>query len=579
MRFAEALKILQSAPTDGAPFKVLLGCGFTPIHVQTFLGAHIQRRVRDRRVRVIAGAYGDAIGTFDRQDVDQFAACALVLEWADLDARLGFRRLGGWGPGKLADILRGAEAQVARLTELLERVPTHIPLAVSLPTLRPAPVFFQTGWEAGSAEFELRRCVVPLSSWAVGRPNVHIVSPYAIDQRSAVSARLDFKNELVAGISYTQSHSATVGEALANLLQPVSPKKGLITDLDGTLWRGIVGDVGVDGVFWDLDNQSQLHGLYQQLLVSLAEEGVLIAVASRNNPAVVGEAFARSDMVLRKDLVFPMEVHWNKKSDSVRRILDAWNVGAEAVVFVDDSPMELAEVQTAYPEMECLPFPEGPGDALALFYRLRDLFGRDRIGAEDALRRESLRSAAPLRASSNATEQGGEANTDSLLREAEGAVAFDFRTAGTTPRSLELVNKTNQFNLNGRRYSDADWHGVTSDAGRFVVSVSYKDKFGPLGTIAVIGGELAGTSLLVDLWVMSCRAFARRVEHRSVATLFERFGVDTITFDYAPTTRNEPLQKFFTAVLGTSPTAPMSVSRDGFFAHCPPLYHSVTVDE
>jgi len=109
-------------------------------------------------------------------------------------------------------------------------------------------------------------------------------------------------------------------------------------------------------VSWDLAGHHQLHGLYQLLLAALAEEGVLIGVASKNDPASVQQAFLRKDLLVRPNQIFPMEVNWNAKSSSVERILRTWNIGADSVVFVDDSPMELAEVAAALPGIECVRF-------------------------------------------------------------------------------------------------------------------------------------------------------------------------------------------------------------------------------
>ena len=173
-----------------------------------------------------------------------------------------------------------------------------------------------------------------------------------------MSQRLDLKSDLAAGLPYSLAHADALAAALAQLLARETPKKGLITDLDDTLWNGIVGEVGPQGVNWDLASHQQIHGLYQKLLASFSEEGVLVAIASKNDPRVVEEALDREDMILKRRHVFPSEVHWKAKSGSVERILRTWNVGADSVVFVDDSPMELAEVAAAHPGIECILFPK-----------------------------------------------------------------------------------------------------------------------------------------------------------------------------------------------------------------------------
>ena len=118
--------------------------------------------------------------------------------------------------------------------------------------------------------------------------------------------RYDIKSDLLTGFPYTLGHASAIGELMACLIENRPPLKGLITDLDDTLWSGIVGEDGVDGISWNLDDHSQMHGVYQQFLSSLAAAGVLIGVASKNDAATVTQAFERPDLLLSKEDVFPV---------------------------------------------------------------------------------------------------------------------------------------------------------------------------------------------------------------------------------------------------------------------------------
>ncbi len=153
-------------------------------------------------------------------------------------------------------------------------------------------------------------------------------------------------------------------------------------------------------------------------------------------------------------------------------------------------------------------------------------------------------------------------------------MTLDFTSAGE-PRVLELVNKTNQFNLNGRRYTEADWQKLLLQPGALLASISYEDKFGPLGTIAVVGGQLDGDCLTIETWVMSCRAFARRIEHQTLKMMFETTSARNIAFDFMPTARNAPLREFFALLLGKEPQAEFGLTRSQFEAECPTLYQEV----
>jgi FkbH-like protein len=162
--------------------------------------------------------------------------------------------------------------------------------------------------------------------------------------------------ELLAGFPYTSAYADSLACSLAEVLWPSPPRKGLITDLDDTLWAGIVGEIGVSGVAWLQESHAQIHGLYQQMLGSLASSGILLAVASKNEQATAEAALARKDLLLDAGALFPVVANWGPKSVSVAEILRTWNIGADAVVFVDDNPMELEEVRTAFPAITCLHF-------------------------------------------------------------------------------------------------------------------------------------------------------------------------------------------------------------------------------
>jgi FkbH-like protein len=204
--------------------------------------------------------------------------------------------------------------------------------------------------------------------------------------------------------------------------------------------------------------------------------------------------------------------------------------------------------------------------------RIRDLCGRERITGEDTLRLDSIRQGAEFR---RMADDG--VVSDSFLEQAQAVVTVDFAPAPEDARVLDLVNKTNQFNLNGIRRTNTDWQAGNRMPNAVVGVVSYEDKFGPLGKIAVIQGCRAATVLHVNTWVMSCRAFSRRVEHQCLRILFERFGLTGIIFDFVETPRNGPLQEFLATVLGCKPTGHAALSRTEFEARCPALFQRLVV--
>jgi FkbH-like protein len=287
----------------------------------------------------------------------------------------------------------------------------------------------------------------------------------------------------------------------------------------------------------------------------------------------VEQVWKRKDLLLTREDVFPLEVHWMRKSDSVRRILSTWNISADTTVFVDDSPAEVAEVQASFPELVCRVFPRNDAAAAwALLHELRDLFGKSSVSEEDSIRLRSIREAVVWRQESG----GSGAPSDDFLRSAEARICFD---SGRTDdaRAFELVNKTNQFNLNGKRYTESEWHQVLEDPSAFLTTATYEDKYGTLGKVAALIGTIRGRTVDLKSWVMSCRAFSRRIEHQCIHHLFEESGADRIRFDLVATERNEPIQDFFRSLSASPLGGIVELTKEDFFAKMPQLFHRVEV--
>jgi FkbH-like protein len=552
---------------------VLLACGFTPLHLKTFLAAQLRTRIPRHRVGISTGLFGDLTGSIERLEPSEVHALAVVVEWGDLDPRLGIRGLGGWRPSNLPDIAESAQQAAARLQRVLVEVSRLVPTVVCMPTLPLPPLFWTRPDRAASFELRLHETVAALAASLSEQPGIHIANQQLLSEVSPHSQRFDPKSDVITGCPYTLPHASALAELLARLIENQPVKKGLITDLDDTLWAGILGEDGVNGISWHLERQTHMHGLYQQFTASLAGAGVLIGVASKNDPALVEQAFDRSDLLISKSDIFPFEVHWSRKSESVKRILDIWNVSADSVVFVDDSPMEVAEVKAAFPELECIVFPKSDYQGIwDLLKNLRGFFGKPLLTEDDSLRLGSIRNAGEWRDSI----QSGSSSSDDFLGAAEASVVFSFTRESGDARAFELVNKTNQFNLNGKRFSEPEWLNFLRDPAAFLLVVSYEDKYGPLGKIAVLMGKRNDRKICVNTWVMSCRAFSRRVEHQCLRYLFEDLDAETIVFDYEPTPRNGPLQEFFAALLKGPPAEKICLSREMFFESAPPLFHRIT---
>lgn len=570
LKLSEALDLARPRPEIPPAPPIWLACGFTPLHLNTYLRAHACRRF-GAPSEIVNGVFGDLAGNLERAAMEPVSATAVLLEWADLDPRLGLRHSGGWAAAQCADIEIQVRGQLERLHASLERVAARSPVVLSGPTLSVPPIAHTGPAQDSGFELRLRAAVQSFLADVAAVRGVRVLSADRLALSSAPADRLDARMALATGFPYTLSHADALAALLVELLFPVTPKKALITDLDDTLWLGILGEIGVERVAWDLEKHAQHHGLYQQFLAALAERGVLVGIASKNDPDLVRQALARSDILIQASALFPIEVNWGPKSASIERILKAWNIGPSDVVFVDDSPMEVAEVNAAFPQMTCLVFPRGDADKLLdLLCRLRGLFGRQEILEEDRLRATSLR------ASEHFEVERKSVSEEDFLVQLGAEITLDFRKTTGDPRPLELVNKTNQFNLNGRRWTEGEWGALLARPESFLAVVSYSDKFGPLGRIAVMAGRQESGVARVLSWVMSCRAFSRRIEHHTLDRVFTALGADCLEFEYQPTERNGPLREFFARFFDPLPAAgPLTLNRGSFDARIPKLPHTI----
>ncbi|HWF07187.1 MAG TPA: HAD-IIIC family phosphatase [Bryobacteraceae bacterium] len=557
MTLSEALSRIEEARDKPRTRRLFLVCGFEPLHLRTFLSAHLAQRFDGESAEIKTGLYGDLEGTLASAAASDAGAAALVLEWSNLDPRLGLRSAGGWHVSVQGDILATCRDRFARILDKLRAVAAHMPVAVVPPTLSIPFLGHSAGWQIGVNELEMEKLLITFLADAARIERVSILNPARLAALSPAAKRLNAAGELSTGFPYTLEHASIVAGEIVQTLFPPGPMKGLITDLDGTFWSGIVGELGAAGVSWNMADHTQVHGLYQQLLRHFSEMGVLLAVASKNELSLAEETMRRADLYIPAGCFFPMCADWGAKSRHVAEILRVWNIGADSVVFVDDSPMELEEVKTVFPSMTCLQFSKQPAAALSLFVQLRDLFGKPVLQQEDALRQASLKAF---------HESAPAGDSVDFVRGLNGTVTFDVIEGSASPRLLELVNKTNQFNLNGARISEAQWLRHLEDESGFVVSVSYQDKFGPLGVIAVVAGKRLADCIDVSTWVMSCRAFSRHIEFHTLEYLFESMGAAKITFAFCATERNQPLQQLFENAGIAGQPGTLTLTREQFAA-------------
>lgn len=320
--------------------------------------------------------------------------------------------------------------------------------------------------------------------------------------------------------------------------------KCLVLDLDNTIWGGVIGDDGLEGI--KLGQGSALGEAYvdfQQYASQLARRGVILAVCSKNDPETARLPFERHpDMVLRPEQIACFIANWSDKAENVRQIAAQLNIGVDSLVFVDDNPFERSIVRRELPSVAVPELPEDPAH-YARCLADAGYFEALHVTADDLERSGQYRvnlAREQLRASQ--TDLGGYlSNLDMELR------WQPFDRVGLL-RIVQLINKTNQFNLTTRRYTESEVTNLMADEHTLTLQLRLADRFGDNGIIGIVIGRPEGDSIRLDTWLMSCRVLGRQVEEETLNVVVEeahRLGACQLIGEYRPTDKNRIVSEHY----------------------------------
>jgi FkbH-like protein len=348
---------------------------------------------------------------------------------------------------------------------------------------------------------------------------------------------------LSSGAPFGGSSLGDVADFILSVVlgEGASRNKVLVTDLDNTLWSGVIGEDGPDGIQADPAGRGFRHFIYQTFLLALRRAGVVLAAVSRNDEDLAKLPLQRSRMPLGEDDFVCIAASYGAKSALIKQLADSLSVGLDAVVFVDDNPLELEDVRKTLPQVTCLAFPTSDEQLPRFLDDLNTLFSRSRVTEEDRKRTELYRT----RLEGLAPRAAKGADLRGFLRTLEMELAIHDRTAGDRDRAIQLINKTNQFNLNGARRTHEEIAEILACGGR-LYSASLRDRHGTHGEI--LACLIDRDDRILSL-VLSCRVLQRHVEHAFLAWLLRHSG-RTLRLEYSQTKRNLPFQQFFEELSG-----------------------------
>ncbi|MGH3164916.1 MAG: HAD-IIIC family phosphatase [Trebonia sp.] len=362
---------------------------------------------------------------------------------------------------------------------------------------------------------------------AEGRP--------ARDPRLDTYARAHLSPELLDGYAREIGHLARHVAGLT--------KKGLALDLDGTVWGGIIGDDGIEGIAVAEGHRGEAFRSFQRVVRQLGSQGVLLAALSKNDQGLVHEALREHpQMTLREDDLVRVVANWRPKHDNIADLASALNLGTDTFVFVDDSPLECALMREQRPEVTVVC---ADGDPALHAERLLDdgWFDVREVTADDRARparyREEL-ARADLRATS--------VSVASYLHDLKVRVRLSAARETEVARLSQITLRTNQFNLTTRRLQPAGVRALLADPAVRVVAIRAADRFGDNGLVGAVFMRSDGDAADIDNFLLSCRVFSRGIEQASLAALLRsarEHGATAVRGFYRPTARNHVVADFY----------------------------------
>ncbi len=319
-------------------------------------------------------------------------------------------------------------------------------------------------------------------------------------------------------------------------------RKCIVLDLDDTLWGGIVGEDGFDGIKLDQTSIGSAYIEFQKYLLSLWQHGVILAINSKNNfEDAIKVIKEHPEMVLREKNFASMQINWNDKAQNLKTISKNLNIGLDSIVYFDDDPINQERIKQELPEVLTVKLPTDPSEYVNILKRLNDFnvlqqteedLNRGKMYTQQLQRKELEKSVT---------------NLDDFLKQLDIKVVIKEANQFTIPRISQLTLKTNQFNLTTKRYQEEDIIKYCGNPNMKVGCAQIEDKFGDNGITNAFIIEKNPDVWVIDTFLLSCRVIGRGVEDAIISHILKdakNHGAKKVKAFFIPTTKNKPAEAF-----------------------------------
>lgn len=373
---------------------------------------------------------------------------------------------------------------------------------------------------------------------------------YFLDYGSLVArhGRLHWYDErkwLTLRMPIAANHLIHMANELLRFLCPLTGMVGkvLVTDLDNTLWGGVIGEDGIEKIQIGNDYPGSAYRAAQTAIKDLTQRGIILAVCSKNNWADAMEALEKHPgMLLRAKDFAALRINWNDKVHNLREIAQELNVGTDSLVFVDDNPVEREQVRHHLPEVTVIDLPQEPVNYAAA---LREIPELERLWLSDEDRERGRYYAAQRERKELETSAS---SLEDFFWSLQQEVIIVQVPPQILPRVAQLTQKTNQFNLTTKRYSEAQLQEFARKPGQGMFAIQVKDRLGDNGIVGVVLTVDANGSCEIDTFLLSCRVIGRTIETAILAFLADRCrkrGIQSLEGWCCPTAKNAPCKEFY----------------------------------
>lgn len=356
---------------------------------------------------------------------------------------------------------------------------------------------------------------------------------------------LNYKLYYIADLKLNLDYLPRLAEEYLAYIKPMLSlsRKCIVLDLDNTLWGGVIGEDGIEGIRLGPTPEGRPYWEFQKYLLSLFHRGIILAINSKNNPEDALSAIRdHPNMVLREEHFAAIRINWQDKITNMVEIAKELNIGLDSIVFIDDDKLNREMISEGLPEVQVIDLPEDSSLYLQTLCEIRD-FNTLQVTKEDLNKGK-------MYAEQRQRDEFQKSATDvsHYLRGLGMTVTIEKATPFTIPRISQLTQKTNQFNMTTRRYLEEDIRKFSEDPERLVISVDVKDKFGENGITGVIIVKTGSDIWYIDSFLLSCRIIGRQVEEALLAYLIgeaKKRGAKRIGGEFIPTKKNQPARDFY----------------------------------